>query len=67
VKICRESGNALRLALFPEAHLLEIETHQKQNDITGAQQFLQTLQAQSQLPNWIQLVAAELAVKLNTK
>ena len=60
-------ANPAELAEFPETRLLEIEVHQKQNDIAGAQQLLQTLQAQSQLPNWIQQAAAELAVKLNTK
>jgi serine/threonine protein kinase len=60
-------ANQAELAQFPEARLLEIEVHQKQNDIAGAQQLLQTLQAQSQLPNWIQQALAELAVKLNTK
>ena len=60
-------ANPAQLAQFPETRLLEIELHQRQNDISGAQQLLQTLQAQRQLPNWIQQAAAELAMKLNTK
>jgi serine/threonine-protein kinase len=47
-------ANPILLGQFPEAHLVEIELHQRQNDISGAQQLLQTLQAQTQLPNWIQ-------------
>jgi serine/threonine protein kinase len=60
-------SNPVQLAQFPEARLLEIESRQHQNDLSGAQQMLQTLQAQSQLPVWIQQMAAELATKLNTK
>jgi hypothetical protein len=53
-------ANPAQLALFPETRLLEIEVHQRQNDLAGAQQLRQTLQAQSQLPNWIQQAAKSL-------
>jgi serine/threonine protein kinase len=59
--------NPAQLTQFPEARLLEIESREHQNDLSGAQQLLQTLRAQSQEPVWIQQMAAELAAKLNTK